>query len=296
MTTTIRNRPVASFATGFLALAALATPAAVAGPEGCDIELGPGMLFGDAIAARSLPLAQTFSPTYDGEIAELVHGLDASGGLTAFNFYICACTADGRPPADYATNHLWAGYDLTAFSDGTQPINGRIILEEENFITVEAGACYAMVIEPASSGLMTWLGTSDGAQGGWKFENGSWDEPGTGPVAHTCQIIGCATPVADLEGECPGGITMNVTNATPNGSVAMLFGLTTGSAVIPDGMMCGGATLGLGYPGLQLVATSAVDGVGRASIGGNAPSSACGAWLQILDLDTCQPSNLQRLD
>lgn len=97
-------------------------------------------------------------------------------------------------------------------------------------------------------------------------------------------------------GGCPGSIAFQVSNATPDESVALIFSATTGSFVIPSGSICAGTSLGLGNASLQLVQVNTADSTGGSAFSGIAPNAACGRFLQALDTHTCRTSNVIQIN
>jgi hypothetical protein len=96
-------------------------------------------------------------------------------------------------------------------------------------------------------------------------------------------------PSIALSGSCPGAVTLNASDFTPFGGVAVAIALSAGSFTIPAGS-CAGTQLGLASPSLVTVLTA--DANGAASLGGNLPPAFCGRSLQAVDLATCTPSNV----
>jgi len=97
-----------------------------------------------------------------------------------------------------------------------------------------------------------------------------------------------------IEGTCPGAVDLVVTNATPDGVVAFLFAFGEGGVVIPDGNPCAGTALGLNATAL-LAGTVSANAEGSAVFSGNAPNVACGGFVQVLDVATCETSNVEQL-
>jgi len=96
------------------------------------------------------------------------------------------------------------------------------------------------------------------------------------------------------QGSCPGPITLTVQNATPGGSVALALSASTGGFVIPPQFICGGTVLGLGgTPSLVLVVGA--NGSGTANVTGNLPPGVCGRYVQVVDLSSCNTSNVLQL-
>lgn len=106
------------------------------------------------------------------------------------------------------------------------------------------------------------------------------------------------TPPADLTlaitGSCPGAMTVDVTNATPNSTIAVIYALSTGSLLVPAGNPCVGTELGLNNTA-QLYSTETTDGDGAFSIEVTIPGPGCGLYVQILDLASCDTSNVEQL-
>jgi len=95
-----------------------------------------------------------------------------------------------------------------------------------------------------------------------------------------------------ITGSCPGPMAFDVTGATPNGDVAFVYALGTGSFVIPNGKPCAGTTLGLNNS-VKLARLVSADGNGNASTNSSIPQAACGSvFVQAIDLSTCSTSNV----
>ncbi len=103
-----------------------------------------------------------------------------------------------------------------------------------------------------------------------------------------------ATPTLTITGNCPGAITISITNATPRGNVGIVHAGGPGSVRIPNGNPCAGTTLGLNASA-QLFRTIRANGNGVASINLNAPTNACGRYVQAIDASTCRTTNTDRL-
>lgn len=103
-----------------------------------------------------------------------------------------------------------------------------------------------------------------------------------------------SNPEITIEGACPGAATVTVTDATPNGTVAIIGALGKGSVVIPLGV-CAGTALGLNGTA-TLAFTIPVDGSGVAAAQVNLPALVCGrAFAQAIDLGSCATSNVAGL-
>jgi len=88
-------------------------------------------------------------------------------------------------------------------------------------------------------------------------------------------------------GVCPGPVTLDTFGGTPNGTVAILYGLP-GSTTKLSGV-CAGTVVSLYSPRLGFLIPS--NGSGAASFSFNSPGAACGRILQAVDLSTCRTSN-----
>lgn len=95
------------------------------------------------------------------------------------------------------------------------------------------------------------------------------------------------------QGSCPGPVTLEVTNATPNAQLAVVRGTQLGGFTVPVGG-CRGTLLPL--QNTRLLSQTAADARGRASLPVTLPPQACGLGkLQVVDLSSCALSNLLAL-
>ena len=162
----------------------------------------------------------------------------------------------------------------------------------------------------ASTGAQTAkLLPSDGAtddEFGWSIgiDNGVvavgavWDTD-NGDQSGSAYVFGAfASAHLALTTSCPsaGPIQINWTDATPNGNAALLYARNTGSFAIPNNRPCPGTVLGLGTNQLQIVFTGPSDSNGSRTINTNTSAGACGGHLQLLDLTTCDTSNVARIE
>ncbi|HEX9792814.1 MAG TPA: hypothetical protein VGC54_02415 [Planctomycetota bacterium] len=116
----------------------------------------------------------------------------------------------------------------------------------------------------------------------------------------SCDPIGLGAIVPDfsltITGPCPGSVTVDVSGATPSGSVAFATALGTGSFVIPGGFPCAGTVLGLSSAGITHRTTRTADAAGNISFPATAPAGACGRlFVQAIDLTTCATTNVVAL-
>ena len=102
-------------------------------------------------------------------------------------------------------------------------------------------------------------------------------------------VVPAIGPVLALFGACPGTVSLELSNATPNGSVGLGWGTSEGSVTLPSGP-CAGTEIGLADPTLLTIVTA--DPEGDVSIERIVGAGACGLFLQALDVTTCEPSNV----
>ncbi len=100
-------------------------------------------------------------------------------------------------------------------------------------------------------------------------------------------VVGPTGPALAKTGSCPGAVTLNATNCSAGGPVAIIYG-AAGSFTKPTGT-CAGLTVGIGAPTLGGILTA--DGAGSASLSFNAPAGACGLTVQGVDIATCTATN-----
>jgi len=100
----------------------------------------------------------------------------------------------------------------------------------------------------------------------------------------------------DVDATCPGGgpIRVEWSNATPNGTIALLFARNTGNFPIPPGNPCAGTPLGLGTNQLQVGFQGGSGANGSRVLNATTGPGACGGYFQLLDLPTCRTSNVVR--
>jgi len=144
-------------------------------------------------------------------------------------------------------------------------------------------------------------GDGDPAVNPWEFTL-TFDDPGTidyfcdvhlaQNMEGTVNVLGGGSPDLSITGDCPGDIVLNLTGGTPGGSIALVSSASEGSSNVPQGS-CAGTPLGLSAPGLLAIVP--LDGNGAFSTTRNVPAPLCGLFLQVLDLGTCQTSNVAQI-
>lgn len=97
------------------------------------------------------------------------------------------------------------------------------------------------------------------------------------------------TPLAlSITGSCPTSVTINVVGATPNGSIAIAYGFSTGTFTLPPGP-CAGLVIDMNNPTLAGFFTA--DAAGSLSLTTPIPAGICGRTLQAVDLAACVATN-----
>jgi hypothetical protein len=99
----------------------------------------------------------------------------------------------------------------------------------------------------------------------------------------------------DVSATCPGGgpIRIEWSGATPGGTAALIFALNQGSVVIPSPNPCVGTQLGLGSNQIQVGWQGPAGANGSRVLNATAPGGACGGFLQLLDVASCDRSNVE---
>ncbi len=115
------------------------------------------------------------------------------------------------------------------------------------------------------------------------------------PTTATRMDLGWRPTVLDFtltaSGVCPGLVTVEWENATPNSTVALIFAKNTGNFVIPFGP-CQGTVLGLGSQSIRLVNTFPSGANGSGTRSGQSQSGACHGFMQMHDLPNCRLTNV----
>ncbi|MFT4628226.1 MAG: hypothetical protein ACI8PZ_006921 [Myxococcota bacterium] len=101
--------------------------------------------------------------------------------------------------------------------------------------------------------------------------------------------LATAAPTLSIEGECPGGADISIGAMTAGGQVAFLMStIGEGSNVVPGGA-CAGTVTGLAGARMPFKLTD-FDADGAIAMSPVLPDSACSAFVQVLDLTTCELS------
>jgi hypothetical protein len=97
-----------------------------------------------------------------------------------------------------------------------------------------------------------------------------------------------AGPTLSKTGTCPGPVSLTVTDATPRGPVALLYGFP--GSYTRGGGSCAGLTIGISQPTLAGIFNANVNGI--ASISFNSPPGLCGRSVIGIDLRSCTATNI----
>ena len=114
----------------------------------------------------------------------------------------------------------------------------------------------------------------------------------------------CPPPVLRLQQtpDCANGrggeLEVRWVQATPDqrARIAILFGKRTGHFAIPNGNPCAGTELGLSAQALQVAFVRSAGQFGAGRLTTTIPRSACGGYLQLLDITRCELSNVVRIE
>ncbi len=93
---------------------------------------------------------------------------------------------------------------------------------------------------------------------------------------------------------CPGGgpARFGWANASPDRTAVLLLSPQTGRVRIPNRYPCAGTELGLASTGLRIAWQGRNDAGGGRVLNATAPPGACGQFVQLLDVSTCNVSEV----
>jgi len=101
-----------------------------------------------------------------------------------------------------------------------------------------------------------------------------------------------AAPSITISGDCPGGLTVSVSGATPSGSIALVGSSEVGSTIVPGGP-CAGIELELENG--KLLTGFLTDSTGAKSFQRSISGGFCGFSLQAVDYVTCGAGEVLQL-
>ncbi len=178
------------------------------------------------------------------------------------------------------------------------PPHGELIVLRDD------GNSYTLLLQTDLNGTMLRSNYSTSSclvdgDGGLYIGGGNPVDAGVGPSAiYKFAPAGGGGYRLTLTGSCPGQIGISWSGATPRIQQGILFARGTGQQVIPPGNPCAGTQLGLNANGLMLVDPPGFFSTGNSgsgTINGQAPSGACGGYLQLIQGGSCVLSNVARI-
>lgn len=101
-----------------------------------------------------------------------------------------------------------------------------------------------------------------------------------------------ADPTLQVGGTCPGTVHLRITDLSPHASVALVTSDRLGAGAVPGGP-CAGTPLGLG--GSPRLAARIDDANGLLERFPTLAGAACSGFLQVVDLQTCEVSDVRPL-
>ena len=104
-----------------------------------------------------------------------------------------------------------------------------------------------------------------------------------------------AAPTVTMSGDCPGDVTITVDNITPGECIGIAWGdAASPGEIVPRGD-CTGTEMGLD-PLHYAFSACDYDGDGSITFSPDISEDACGTFFQILDMDSCDPSDVYQID
>ncbi len=226
----------------------------------------------------------------------------------------------GAAYAFHWNGSAWTQQQKLLASDGAEDDRfGQAVSVSGDVAVVGAYFADAMALDSGAAYVFRWNGSiwnedakliaSDGADSdwfGWSLSAsgdaaivGAYQRSDVGNYSGAAYMysLNCTGgPQLTASATCPGGgpIVISWSGATPRGQVGLIYARNTGSFHIPNGP-CAGTVLGLGNNQIQLVWQGGAGNDGSRTLNSNAGNGACGGYLQLLDVTTCTPSNVVRL-
>lgn len=107
-------------------------------------------------------------------------------------------------------------------------------------------------------------------------------------------------PVLSATTTCPSpemiDVTVRWTGGTPNGRIAIIHAGERGFLYIPGNYPCAGTWLGLTAQRATIAYQGTSGPNGGRTLDSRVSRLLCGTYIQLIDLETCLPSNVARLD
>ena len=107
-----------------------------------------------------------------------------------------------------------------------------------------------------------------------------------------------AQPVLEVASSCPdaGSVVVSWSGASPRSQIAILWAGNRGTFIIPSIHACAGTQTGLGRGGIQAVHVGPSGSNGSGTLFRYSGPNACGGFLQLIDLATCELSDVEPFD
>jgi len=160
--------------------------------------LSPGMIAAGNTFARRITLAQTFTPTQNGSLSKITHGLQSISGVTNYDLLVTTTTA-GSPSWTGGTYNapsvLYKAPGLTIFSNSAM-VNAVVTIPTGQEPYLIAGTQYALILIPGSptTGDMKWRGNSSAGSypngSAYELNGTTWTVPTVGPKDHGFKLDG----------------------------------------------------------------------------------------------------------
>ena len=160
--------------------------------------LDPGMGAAGNTFARRITLAQTFTPTQNGSLTKITHGLQSISGVTNYDLLVTT-TSGGLPSWTGGTynapNVLFKATGLTVFSNSAM-VNAVVTIPSGQEPYLTAGTQYALILIPGSpaTGDMKWRGNSSAGSypngSAYELNGTTWTVPTSGPKDHGFKLDG----------------------------------------------------------------------------------------------------------
>lgn len=219
-----------------------------------------------------------------------------------------------------AVTVLFGGFQNVALGD-TWEWDGTEWIEVENDVP-PSRRFHAMAYDSAR-GVTVMFGGDDGRSTifdeTWEWSGVEWTMVAeNGPTGRTDQAMtfdstravlvqfgagetwefDCTRITLTVAGTCPSGgpVRIEWSGAPPETQAALIYSRTTGSFVIPNGRPCAGTRLGLGTNQIQVAWQGSSGPNGARVLNTTAPPAACGGYLQLLVLPSCNVSNVGRIE
>ncbi len=283
------------------------------------LDLNGNLLWCDSISGASRAIA---TPSGDALVHDfgVLYDYNPDGSIDwQFNFPFPDRTLIGPTVANDGTiyifhdhNNLWsftpAGVKRWQVDNITDDLSPEMPIASPDGSVVVFGTAYGfgengeLVAVNAANGDVLWrvpiTGPSAGSAGPVAFSNDS--QTVYAPITELNGVnkllalrvkdgTGTGQPAVEVAGECPGTVTVNISGITPNASVGLWVGKSSGSTTIGSGA-CSGTTLDLRRA--RLFTTRTADTNGNVTVPLRLGANRCGQLFQAIDLTNCATSNV----